>query len=244
VVAALGFTLIVGPGLVTGTAAAGPGLFLSWNDCSLSAASSNSLIVPCVNRAEEQLVASFELATRVDSVIALEAVVDVQSAAPSLPAWWGYAPAGCRFGELTASATFVGHSACADFWHGLATFDGPPVYSPTAPRGGANQARIVMSFAVLSSQLISLEAGTRYYAARLVFQNDSTGTCGGCTVPACLVLNSIRLIRPPGSTGGDVVLGAPGEADSNLALWQSTQASCAAVPAQRLSWGRLKALYR
>lgn len=230
--------------LVPGAVSAGPGLYLSWNDCPLSAASTSGMVGPCVDDAWEELVVSFELASPCDSVIALDAVVDVQSAAAALPPWWAYAPpSGCHYGGLIESADFLGLAACADFWQGLATYGGPPVYVQ-APRGRSDQSRILASFAVLSSRRLSLAAGIRYYAARLVFHNDPTGACAGCETPACLVLNSIRLIRPPGTVGGDIVLESPGAPDSNHATWQSPQADCSAVPVRPVSWGRLKLLYR
>ncbi len=229
--------------LASSGARAGAGIFLSWNDCPLSAASAATLMGSCVNGAQEQLIASLELASPVDSVIALEAVVDVQGAAAVLPPWWDYSTLGCRYGKLIASAAFLGSTACVDFWQGQATFDGPPVYSIPA-RGRPNQARILISFAVPSSQRLSLAAGTRYYAARLAFQNDSTGACSGCDLAACMLLNSIRLIRVPGAVGGDVLLESPGAIGSNHVTWQSTQADCSQVPVRRVTWGRLKTLYR
>jgi hypothetical protein len=226
---------------LTGTQArAAAGLSLNWNDCPLGPTSQVAMIGPCQSGGESDLFASFELASPVDSVIALEAVIDVQSEAAVLPAWWQYAPGGCRFGSLIERADFPVTTACADFWQNGATFAGPPGYTTGAPRGGSNQARIVASFAVLSTEARALVAGTRYYAARLVFTNDVGAPCPGCEIPACLLLNSIRLIR----ISGEVDLESPTAPNSNRAVWQSLTATCDAVPARRMSWGRIKMLYR
>lgn len=223
---------------------ADPGLALNWNDCPLSPSSQRGLIAACQNSGSEELIASFELSAPLDSVIALEAVVDVQSAASTLPPWWQYGPAGCRQQQLIASATFPGLTACADFWQNSATYSGPPVYLPGAPHGGTNTARIVISVAVLSSEARALAQGTRYYAARLTFLNSPDATCPGCETPACLVLNSIRLVRIPGTATGDLELTIPASAGANEATWQSVTATCDQVPVRRISWGRIKMLYR
>ena len=225
-------------------AAAAPGMSLNWNDCPLSPASLSSLITPCENAAQEDLVASFELAAPVDSVIAIEAVIDVQGGDPALPSWWQYGPGGCRYGQLIASGNFSGLTACGDLWRNAATFAGPPVYVTGAPRGAPNQARIVASLAVLSSEARALLAGTRYYAVRFAFQNDPGSMCPGCQAAACLLLNSIRLVRIPGAVSGDVVLDTAADVASNRVTWQSASATCNAVPVRRLSWGQIKMLYR
>lgn len=225
-------------------AVADPGLSLNWNDCPLSASSQSAMLAPCQTTGSVDLVVSFELAAPVDSVIAIEAVIDVQGSGASLPPWWQYAPGACRDGQLIASASFPGLSACADFWQNGATFSGAPVYSAGAPHNAANQARIVASFAVLSSAPRALAAGTRYYAARLTFQKDPGSGCPGCEIPACLLLNSLRLVRIPGSVPGEVLLVTPTAPESNRATWQSLTATCDAVPVRRVSWGRIKMLYR
>jgi len=217
------------------------GIDLAWNDCRGTTAASASLTVACANAATEQFVAAFRLAAPVDSVVAVEVVIDVLApGALRLPEWWAYAPGGCRDGALVASANFGGMTGCADWLGGAATFDSQPVYAPGAPRGAANTARIVATFAVLSSQARTLAPGTSYYATRFTIQNDN-GVCPGCTAPVCLLLESVRLLRV---RGDDRVLDVPSAMDANQIMWQSTTASCATVPARRTSWGMLRQLYR
>jgi len=223
-------------------AAADPGIYLTWNDCSLAPEATASLAGACDNANQEQLFLSFELPAAADSVIEMDAVVDVQTGPTTLPAWWRYDPEGCRYGMLVARAGFDGYTACADFWRGAATFDGPPVY--VASSRGPNTARIVISFGVLASEFRALSAGTRYYAARLVFQNDPIGACLGCEASACLLFNSIHLGRLNSTPARDVYLETPGSPAANRVTWQSTSASCAAVPTLRHTWGQLKSLYR
>jgi hypothetical protein len=214
---------------------------LAWSDCRAAAGAQTAFIAECANTASEQFVAAFRLSAPVDSVVAVEVVIDLLApGVPALPVWWQYGPGGCREGDLVASANFTGFAGCADWLGGTATFDGPPVYASGAPRGAANTARIVATFAVPSTQARTLAAGTAYYAARFTIRNDGA-TCPGCTAPVCLLLESVRLVRIAGDAH---VLEVPSATDANQITWQSTTASCATVPVRRASWGRLRQLYR
>jgi len=234
-------TAIVGL-LITAAASAraADGIDLAWNECYGAASARSSLVTECANTATEQFVAAFRLAAPVDSVIAVEVVIDLVTAQPQLPAWWDYGPGGCRDGDLIASANFADLTACADWLGGGATFDGSPVYSRGAPRGASNTARIVSTFAVLSTQARTLAAGLPYYATRFTLQNDG-GTCVGCATPVCLLLESVQLLRVSGPAH---VLDVASSTDANRITWQSTVASCATVPARRTTWGALQQLYR
>lgn len=215
-------------------------LYLNWNDCASSTSAASTASTSCPMTGSRVLVLSFELSQALDNVIGLEADVDVQVAADSLPDWWQLAPGGCSYGRLVGSANFGTFSACSDFWAGQATFDGPPVY--TVRPNHDNVARITVSFAVPSNSPRTLLASTRYYAARLELAGDA-GPCVGCQTSACLVLNSVRLLRTP--EGGPVPpIEAAGPGDANRVSWQSAGADCSVVPARRWTWGRLKTLYR
>jgi hypothetical protein len=68
----------------------------------------------------------------------------------------------------------------------------------------------------------------------------NSGACAGCSTGACIVLNSVELVRLPGAIGGNVTLTTPG---SNFATWQAG-AACVTVPVRNRTWGQVKALYR
>lgn len=234
--------LVAGPS----PAAAQDGLFLTWNECAEGPTALTSLSSACdANFGGQTLFAAFRLGQPIDSVIAVEITIDVQYAGASLPAWWQVAAGGCRDGALSADANLPGRTICANFWGGVAT-DPPPVfYQVGLPRGGANQARILISVAVPPTSPRRIEAGPLYYAAALELSNKNTLSCAGCTGGACLVLNSILIGRLPGSPGGDLLLDAPAPLDLNWALWQGGAASqCMAVPVKARTWGQLKSLYR
>lgn len=232
------------PGLAAAGASSPPGLYLTWQDCAQSPNATANRSVACDGAAgEEALYLAFSLPWALDSVVAVEAVVDVQ-AAGVLPPWWQYGPEGCRSGSLHARGEFPAGTACTDFWMGDATLDGLQGYYAGEPRGGAGQARIRVALAVLPQLYRRLEAGTMYHAARLVFSDVGVSACLGCQMPVCLVLNSILIGRLPGAPGGDLLLEAAALAGSNQATWQGSGADCQLVPVVRTTWGAIKAMYR
>ena len=231
-------------------AGAAEGLYLTWNDCAASMAASPSAIFDCAsNSGESDLFCAFTLSQPVDSVLALEIVVDLQSAAAALPDWWHSEPGGCRESLLQADDDFSGRGGCVDFWQG-GTSGGLQTYMPGFPRGQANQARLKIALAVPSAESRSLNATDMYYAARIVVgygKTTGSSACVGCEAGACLVLNSILIKRPPrpeGAPSTNVFLTTPGTGGANWALWQPGGANCLAVPVRTSTWGALKALYR
>ena len=238
--------------LLCGTVGPAPradeGLFLSWGDCA-QGTSAHDLSNACdTNLGEQRLFCAFRMPFAADSVLGLELVVDVQHSAASLPDWWMFSAGDCRAGTLQPTFDFTGRSSCRDFFFGNATGT-LQSYTVGQPRGGANQARIRMAAAMLPSfGYATLNASDMYYAAVLTITNDYTvgGTvCSGCAGPACLVLNSILVLRQPGTAGGDINLTVSGPAGANFATWQGgAGADCSAVPVRRMTWGQIKGLYR
>ena len=219
------------------------GLFLKWNECPLAASSASTLTFACNSDVgEELLVTAMTLGETVDDVIAVEVVIDIQFASAAVPPWWQLEPAGCRDGALTPRSVPPQNPACTDFWNQNLT---PGLLYQIAPRGNPSQARIVVSFALPSTtpprQLVP---GPTYYVASLAVRHDRTSQCTGCLTNACLVLNSVRLGRVPGSPGQDPMIVQPGPLDANRATWQGSGAACQSVPARSSTWGQLKTLYR
>ena len=219
------------------------GLHLAWNDC--RATGGSSLGSACSSDSGSQsLDAGFDLSAPIDSVIAVEMIVDLQDAAESMPDWWQLAPGGCRFAALQAASASPPHPPCVNMWSPSLT---PGlVYTVGEPRWQPNQARIFVAFALPSTSApLALLAGVLYTAGEIVLSNQGTSSCLGCGGGACLVLNSIRLGRVPLPSQPnryyDIV--TPGAGDANRVGWQAG-ASCDAVPVRSRSWGQLKALYR
>jgi hypothetical protein len=233
-------------------ARAAEGLYLTWGECALNGVGASSLSIPCnTDAGESDLYVAFSLGAPVDSVSAIEVVVDLQSATDPLPDWWHFesagvgTPAGCRAGLLNASRDFTANHNCADPWAG--TVGGALVqdYQPGMPRSSSRQARI-RATASMSGPPLSLDAAHQYYGLKLIIPNAKSlpGECGGCGVGVCLVLNSIWL-RRPGTIAGDQLLTQAPPGNANWAMWQGDDPQdCSAVPVRRSTWGEIKTLYR
>ena len=242
--------------LLAGCLAAGPaasateGLYLTWNDCALDPGASHDVTNTCdSDLGQKTLYCAFTVPALVDSVLGLQVVVDLQHSEASLPDWWRLEVAGCRAGELRADFNFPSQSGCGDTFQGLAV-GGLLGYYPAQPRGGANQAHILVAASRLPGYgYMRFEPDVMYHGARLTISNVGTvapqTVCAGCSGSACLVLNSVLIQRQPGAAGGDVFIGQPGPDDANFATWQGgSTAGCVAVPVRAVTWGRVKSLYR
>jgi hypothetical protein len=224
-------------------AGAAEGLYLSWNECALSPASSPQHAPACdTETGEHTLFTAFTLPFAVDSVIALEIVIDLQISGTSLPPWWEFQEKGCHQNALLATAAPAPGTPCGDPWGVPATE--AVSYYPGEPRGGPSQARVKINVAVLPGLYRRLEPNVMYHAARLRFQNFGTSLCTGCLQSGCLVLNSITIGRLPGAPGGNLLLEAPGPGSANRATWNGGAQHCDAVPVRSRTWAQLKALYR
>jgi hypothetical protein len=235
--------------LLAPAARADSALYFSWNDCALGSESLQTFVFDCGSEAgAEELFCAFRmpLATGAD-VLGITAIVDIQSAATSLPDWWRLGAVGeCRSGSLGVSGDFVLSAACVDPWQGQAVSE-IQAYNAGEPRGGVNQARIKAVCGVIPALARTLDGTSVYYGLKLVIQNThSTGAaaCAGCLQPACLVLNSIEVKRLEGAPGGDLVLATPSPVNGNWARWQGGGVDCGLVPVRNLTWGRVKSLYR
>lgn len=228
-------------------ALAAEGISMAWLECPAGNGNANRNS-PCTSDVEEHtLFPQFVLATPMDSVLALELVIDIQFSDAVAPAWWRLDPAGCRAGNLFADTDYSAVGACLDPWSGLGSA-AQQSYVVGAPRWGDNQARVLVSSAVPSSAAASLNSTEAYYCCRLRLRSNNTvgvPVCAGCSRPACLVLNSVRLFRFSGAGLEETVLATPSAPQSNWTTWQGgSGASCTLVPVRNTTWGALKGLYR
>jgi len=218
------------------------GINLSWNDCGTSGTFQRNFACD-TNSGQQTLVASFVSGVELHQLVGIAAVIDLCTMTPVLPSWWQMKNLGtCRPNALSVSFDFTaGPSNCADYWQGAAT--GGISYSMGAA-WGFNGARMLVVATIPESGVSTLDGATEYYACRVNIRNDAstgTGSCAGCSEPACIVFNSIELVQPSGV--GDYFIASP--LMSYHVQWQGNVVDCPfVVPARTRSWGQIKSLYR
>jgi len=232
--------------LTVGLAAAGPGgLNLSWNDCGL-AGQENRTFACNTNTGSHILIASFVASSFMDAVTGQAAVIDVQGAGVSYPAWWTMRVGGCRAAaSLVFDSNFLGGPfSCYDYWQGGCT-GGTAMDAPIG-----NRARIKAQCALPAGdgRITTIPEGTEVYAFKLLINSAKTvglGSCAGCLDRVCICFNSLLVTNVPGNPAGNKFITAP--ANRNIARWQGTanaQECEGATPAKNSTWGQVKSLYR
>ena len=197
------------------------------------------------NTSQFPLYPAVRLAAPVDSVFAVELVIDVDVAADPLPEWWLMDSGTCRALSWTASASSPG--SCSDAWSG--TGPGAAVvqgWLPGVPGASSRHARLLVAAGVLAQDAVALAADVSYTLCRVALDSRNTAACPtGCTTPACLVFNSVLIRRLPGSAVEEVLVTTPEVAGANVVVWQPLlgAADCASVPVRASTWGAVKALY-
>jgi hypothetical protein len=117
----------------------------------------------------------------------------------------------------------------------------------------ANGAIIKLINAVAPNNATLLSGGQPYYDFTINISNIKTvgdGSCNGCTVPVCIVLNSINVVAK--NNVEHRFLTGPTSPASNYVTWQGggnpvgggTIGCPAATATRNSSWGSVKALYR
>ncbi len=247
---ALGLIVVL---LIPVAVSAAPGLSLAWDHCLSEGTGTQNKVFACdTNVGTNDMVGTFELASAFEEVTATEIVLQLATASPALPPWWRVfnAPSACRPGGLLVS-TIIEDVTCPDWSDGEAslligfycTSDGPCPDRPAA----ANQARIKLLEAVPSVSPKALQGGQPYFAFHLLVNRQrtvGTGSCAGCDVPVCIVLNSIDVFTANTFVSRSISnASSPG---ANFVTWQGGGGTnCpAATPTRNQTWGAVKSMYR
>jgi hypothetical protein len=241
--------LIAGALLCLGVSmASAGGINLSWLDCGTFGSSTRTNTC-LVSTGGNLLVGSAIPNNPIDLMVAMAAVLDLQTNQAALTPWWlmdtAPAPPACRTGAMTASFDFTaGPSNCVDIWAGGAT--GGSNYI-SQYNGVANHGRIRLVCAVPAPIAVD-NVNEGYYFKVNISNTKTTGTgnCAGCLDAACIVFNSIELDQNPGVPGGNQTLSNP--INSQFVTYQSggglAGACPQATPTQNKTWGSVKSLYR
>jgi hypothetical protein len=245
--------LIAGALLCLGVSlASAGGINLSWNDCGTTGQGAQTFACNTNTGAPHIMVGSAVSPVDIPAMVAMAAVLDLQTNQAALSPWWNFDPSnppastGCRSGPPSAlSASFdftTGPFACNDIWGGVAS--GGSNYQ--SQFGSANRGRIRLVCAVAAP--VGVDNVTENYYFKVTFNNSKstgTGNCAGCQDGACIVFNSIELDQNPGL--GNTEISNP--LNSQFVTWQSgggnvTGGCPAATPTRNSTWGSVKSLYR
>ena len=230
--------------------ASAAGLNLSWTDCGITG-TENRNVACTANTGSSVLVGSFVAPTGLATVTGFAAIVDVETATPTLPAWWDIG--GCRLGtSMVHSASFLSFATCFDYFAGGA--GGSGVYlRPGHPEvTELNRARIKEGWALPagSGGIGPIDVDTETYAFNITITNARSvglGACAGCLTETCIVFNEILVTNAPGDPNGNTTMINPAlRAFVTFQGWSGTgENACYAVtPVRNRTWGSVKSLYR
>jgi hypothetical protein len=188
------------------------------------------------------LLGSFIPPGEVNEFLGLSAQVDICTMTPTFIDWWAHGTGRCRGTTgLSVNFNFTSMLSCADAFFGQAAGG----FAYDVSYGDIDRARLRIQCAVPFDNRLPLDALTEYYACRIDIgrsKTTGTGSCAGCTVYACIILNSIQLFQPP-ALAFDPILSNP--IDRYFVWWQNGVPGCPGiVPVKATSWGQLKSLYR
>jgi hypothetical protein len=237
---------------LTATVASAAGVGIRWTECLSDGGLLNRNFACTSNTGAGVLMGTFILGADLPSTSGEEIVVDLASASPTLPAWWGFVNAGtCRQGALQLfAAPSINAANCSDWAQGLATI-GIGAYN--IGLRGPNTARLVAAAAVPPASLQNLGGGQEYFSFNATISNTKsvgTGSCAGCNVAVCIVFNSVNLTTP--ILANNVKLTGPSNGtDADFCTYQGgagvvvggTPGCGAATPTKNATWGAVKALY-
>jgi len=202
------------------------------------------------NTGENVLVVSFWAPDSVENVVEYLAVIDGQSATPSLPDWW-------RIGSCRPATSLAFDAATAPDWQ-VGTLPGATIPGIDYAQGFSGPNRFRLRVIVLADTLQPLRSfGPRsgeQFVCRFLFRRQRTvpsgvtPACAGCNVSMCLSHARIYVFGE-GADGSNTSVSWEGFASIDQQHWVTWQGGgphpCpAAVPVTPSSWGRIKSIYR
>jgi len=244
--------------LVLGASVASAQINLAWRNCIAVTAGGTSAqqnVTPLCDGSQNGIpfkgVLSFIAPANTAQFVGCDALLDIQTADPTLPDFWRLGVGDCREGNFAYPAvlTGIGNTAnCKNPYLGGNTGGGFS-YDP-----GSTPARSRVQLAIARDTEFPLIAGAQYICGMFTLDTFKDvdlgdGECAGCQVPACLVLNQIAILQVAGQT--------PPSQDINILTTAATRqyvtwqggavpgGGCpGATPTKSATWGSVKSLYR
>lgn len=233
------------------------GIGLRWNSCRGEA---NRMFACDRNTGAEVLVGSF-MAPASLPLSGVEVYMRIVTADGATPSWWQMRGSGsCRNSSLSTSFDVSSETECDDPWMGqaaggVAAYDtrSPANYPPGQSGSGVY---LTMVMAVPAQAIQTIDGGRHYAAFKLTInhsRSSGAGACEGCSTPACLTIDLVRLTSPdphavPNQESHpinvDLTTAITGMSAGNIAMWQGGTPTCGAGAAKSSTWAEVKRRYR
>ena len=229
----------------------GSGINLSWDDCGANGTQIKTFACD-TNVGLHTMVGSFVAPLGIEAMSANEIVLDLQSTAAAIPAWWQMRTGLCRpQSALSGNWDFTGGPfSCYDYWQGGAI--GAIVMDP--PVGNFTRIKGVFALPAGDPRIGYVDERWEVYSFKLRVTNLKTtgaGACIGCEAGACIVLRSIRLNQPAPLSTFEIA----NPQQRAFVSWQCESfldhdrvPNClfpgCPTPARTQTWGQIKQLYR
>jgi len=235
------------------------GLDLAWNDCATSPNGVADIVLDCdgsQSLGQHTLFGNFQTSTALPQFLAMDFVIDVQTAADPLPTFWQFAAGECNDGNLAlrvnrGTKCFQGTQASAI---PCAASGGQCLSGGlwTSGFGASNRARFNGSIFRDATAPVALSADVNYFCLAIdIFTfgaSELGGSCDGCTGEFAIVFNSLLLSglsAGVGTEAQEVPVSGPGLGpNGGCASGNSGTGICGATPTQARTWGQVKSLYR
>jgi len=238
-----GLLVIIVTGVMVGPATVhSASLTLTWGSCG-EPKIGNRAFACNTDAGADTLSVSFISDLGVSKVAQIQVFMSLCTDQLATPPWWQVLGAGaCREGSLGMARTAAG-SNCNSLWDPAAG-----LIQHIEPGGGGLHTSFGFRFVpivTLADTALARDvvAGREYELFRLVIHHANTtgpGACAGCSLGASFAVDFIWLFGVSGIPGDNL-----GTSSHNSVTWQVPTTACSTItPAQRSTWGALKALYR
>jgi hypothetical protein len=187
----------------------GPGINLAWDDCGEAGTELHTFACNDNSGAPFTLIASYRPPAGLTEFLGMSAEMLIATESASLPNWWKHGAGHCR--GMTGLATNFDFTAgpfnCFDFFVGQAAGG----FAYDVEYLNPNQARLRVQCAVPFDNRGEIDPSLEWYAFKVLLlraKTTGTGSCSGCDIPACILLNEIQLFQPP-DLANDPVISTP-----------------------------------
>jgi hypothetical protein len=229
------------------SSAAAAGFNLSWHDCGSHGTSLETFGCD-TNLGYRDLITSVVVPADMPQVVGVEALLYLSVGnGQVLPDWWFLADRECRAGRITFRLEDPADPATCEYVLGVTGDAVGAMAWDSQYLGTPDLARIRFIAATPSPNPIS--AGVEYTVGRIRLANGNTSVCGGCSMPACIYVASVKVTQQAGV--GDVLL--TNQESRGHVSWQCPAdpgaGGCVfgigcATSTTNPTWGSIKSLYR